>query len=146
MTTRITATITLALIALTAACAGVGTVRRGYTTTSTGTTTFKADSIDYRSNLTRIYGKLKGIPHTAGRIDSMTVTVQGRTPAAWTDVDGIDMKRWWQWEDEDEIAVEIDFPPMTPTDSIVIDVKGPRGDSRWIVKTRQAKKQRKAKR
>lgn len=42
---------------------------RGYESSSDNGLNFQVDSIDYRSDLTRVYGKLTGRPHTSNRID-----------------------------------------------------------------------------
>lgn len=97
------------------------------------------DSIDFRSDLTRIYGKLIGTPHTSNRIDRLTLTAGTDAPCTSTDIDGIDMKRWFQWEDSFRIPVEIDFPVLNPSVSgITIVADGPKGSSKWVV-TRSGK-------
>ena len=49
-------------------------VERRYRTTASQHITLVVDSIDYRQDLTRVYGKLIGTPHTSQRIDAMTLT------------------------------------------------------------------------
>lgn len=92
----------------------------------------KADSIDYRSDLTRLYGRLSGMPHTSHRIDSVSIKVDGRGYAA-TDIDGVDLKRWFQWEEDGEIPVEIDFPKLTVGKKANVEAVTPRGVSIWIL-------------
>lgn len=80
-------------------------VVRGYASMTSGPLTLTVDSVDYRADLTRLYGKLSGRPHTSQRLDGAAMD-----GAAATDIDGIDFKRYFQWEDDGVIAVEIDFP------------------------------------
>ena len=84
------------------------------------------DSIDYRTDLTRLYGKLIGVPHTSQRIDALTLSSASKTYQA-VDIDGVDFKRWFQWEDDGIIAVEIDFDVMSPVKHGVITINTPRG-------------------
>lgn len=93
------------------------------------------DSVDYRKDLTRLYGRLVGEPHTSQRIDRITLESSG-LPFSSTDIEGVDMERWFQWEDDGSIPVEIDFPAMKPAKTVTIKVEGPRGVSLWTV-TRQ---------
>lgn len=91
-----------------------------------------ADSIDCRSDLTRLYGRLAGMPHTAQRIDTLTIKIDNRAYGS-TDIDGIDLKRWFQWEDEGEIPVEIDFPRLRLGKSATVEAVSPRGNCRWTL-------------
>jgi len=84
------------------------------------------DSIDYRSDLTRVYGKLIGKPHTSQRVDSISMTVAGTRYSA-SDIDGVDFRRWFQWEETGNIAVEIDFEAMTPIGRGELNVATARG-------------------
>ena len=99
---------------------------------STGTPELKVDSIDYRSDLTRVYGTLTGTPHTSHRIDAIKMQHNG---AIATDVDGIDFKRWFQWEEDGELRVEIDFPVMKQRSAFVMEATTPRGTTVWTVET-----------
>lgn len=74
-----------------------------------GGMTLRVDSIDFRKDLTRAYCRISGKPHTAHRIDAVTLTAGTRVLAA-TDIDGIEMKHYFQFEDDGSIALEIDFP------------------------------------
>ncbi len=94
---------------------------------------FAVSKIEFRPDLTRIYGRLIGCPHTSGRIDALTVSLPGGKTMASTDIDGVDMKRYFQWEDENYIEVEIDFPPMKKPQTMTVSVVGPNGNSRWII-------------
>lgn len=101
-------------------------VERKYKASASQHITLKVDSIDYRQDLTRLYGKLIGVPHTSQRIDGLTLTVSER-PYAAIDIDGVDFKRWFQWEDDGVICVEIDFEPMRPLKHGVITINTARG-------------------
>lgn len=65
-------------------------------------------------HIVRVSATLTSMPHTSWRIDSITADVPGKGTVGASDIDGIDFKRYFQWEDEGEINLEIDFP----TDSI----------------------------
>lgn len=92
------------------------------------------DSIDFRTDLTRVYARLKGTPHTASRINSILMSI-GAQQLTMTDLDGVDPERWFQWEDSPYLPVEIDFPAVKKhNDKIVFIITGPRGKSTWIVK------------
>ena len=112
--------------------------------TSTGSLTLLADSVDFRSDLTRVYGRLSGRPHTSNRIDFISVRGSEGAETESSDIDGVDMKRWFQWEDDGIIPVEIDFPAMKPLTYMVITVQGPRGESIWKI-TNRTKKSKKRK-
>lgn len=87
------------------------------------------DSIMYRNDVTRLYGKLVGKPHTSWRIDSMKINGQ-----EILDIDGVDLRRWFQWEDEGEIAVELDCQPSDAAlTKFQINTFGPKGDISWTV-------------
>lgn len=94
---------------------------------------FKIEKIDYRDDLTRVYGFLIGKPHTSGRIDEMIFVASTGEKLNATDIDGIDMKRWFQWEDDNAIYVEIDFPPMKIQSEFTIMLSGPKGPSKWTI-------------
>lgn len=70
--------------------------------------TATVDSVSYRADLTRVYCRVVGKPHTSQRIDSVSCAA-----GSATDIDPIYFGRAFQWEDEGEIALEIDFPPVT---------------------------------
>ncbi|MEZ3466559.1 hypothetical protein [Muribaculum intestinale] len=101
-------------------------VERRYRTTASQHITLVVDSIDYRQDLTRVYGKLIGTPHTSQRIDAMTLT-SGSNAHEAVDIDGVDFSRWFQWEEDGVIAVEIDFEAMAPVRDGVITINTPRG-------------------
>lgn len=70
--------------------------------------TIRIDSISCREDLSRVYCKAIGRPHTSNRIDG--VMLDGKIAA--TDIDPIYFERAFQFEDEGEIILEIDFPAL----------------------------------
>lgn len=105
------AALTAAIAAV--ACTSYGEVVRHYRSEPAAAdqpVEFTVDSIDFRKSLTRVYGRLTGRPHTSGRIDGATlVTDRGSLTA--TDIDGVDFERYYQFEDDGTIPLEIDFTP-----------------------------------
>lgn len=102
---------------------------RGFESASDDTLGFKVDSIDYRKDLTRVYGRLTGRPHTSARIDGVSMTVGASPARECTDIDGVDFNRYFQWEDGGEIGVELDFAPVKPAQSGRVTFATPRGKS-----------------
>lgn len=98
-----------------------------------GSIGLRISKIEYRQDLTRIYGELIGKPHTAARIDEIVLLSAGRT-FKWTDIDGFDAMRYFQWEDDGRIAIEIDFPPMKPLTVFELRASGPNNENLWTVK------------
>lgn len=74
-------------------------------------TVVKIDSVEWRDDLTRVYCRIIGTPHTSDRVDGVRMTVGKRVYEA-TDIDGVDFRRYFQWEDEGMIPLEIDFPAV----------------------------------
>lgn len=73
------------------------------------------------SGVSRIAFELVSIPHTSSRIDSVTAVINGRRVVA-SDIDGVDFKCYFQWEDNGVIPVEVDFPrhdKFMPTDTVI---------------------------
>lgn len=72
---------------------------------------FKLKEIIRKSDddLIRICGELVGRPHTSARIDSITLK-SGHGQVTANDIDGIDFERYFLWEDDGKIYIEIDFP------------------------------------
>lgn len=103
-----------------------------------GSIGFIADSIEYRADVTRLYGKIKGRPHTANRIETLYGTF-GKIKYSSTDIDGVDMKRYFQWENSGLIPVEIDFPVVRTQTSFVLTLDGPRGESTWNIRSSNGK-------
>lgn len=79
------------------------------------TMSIAVDSVMQRDDVTRVYARLIGKPHTSQRIDSITLHAPKFLPAAIgaTDIDPIYFHRGFQWEDEAEMPVEIDFAPVS---------------------------------
>lgn len=50
-----------------------------------------------------------GIPHTSQRIDGVDLVIGPKVVKA-TDIDGVDFERYFQFEDEGVVMLEIDFP------------------------------------
>ncbi|MCM1076767.1 MAG: hypothetical protein NC411_05355 [Bacteroides sp.] len=110
-------------------------VIRNYVSTSDDILTFVVDSIDYRQDLTRVYGKLKGRPHTSNRVDEVQYIGSGTGSVAVSkDIDGVDFRRYFQWEDDGLIPVEIDFPAMKPDAGVQLLFKTAYGQSTTTVK------------
>lgn len=102
--------------------------------TTVGTLVFIADSIDFRSDLTRLYGKLSGFPHTSDRIDFISLSSENTSvPLQADDIDGVDFRRWFQWEEDGIIPVEIDFPSVKPSKTMIFHVGGPKGETKWQI-------------
>ena len=111
-------------------------------TKSTGLITFNITSVDYRDDLTRIKGTLVGRPHTSNRIDELIlITPSGKQYNA-TDIEGVDMKRYFQWEDNGNIDIEIDFAPMKTLKRFTVKATGPNGESQSeiLLKTKKKRK------
>lgn len=70
--------------------------------------TIRIDSISCREDLSRVYCKAYGRPHTSNRIDR--VKLDGKITA--TDIDPIYFERSFQFEDEGVIILEVDFPAL----------------------------------
>ncbi len=79
------------------------------------------DSVDFRTDLTRVYGRLIGRPHTAQRIDYVTLRTPGVVLAA-QEIDGVDLERYFQWEDDGVIPIEIDFAPSTKSNTVELEM------------------------
>ncbi|MCX4258773.1 MAG: hypothetical protein OSJ34_03520 [Muribaculaceae bacterium] len=83
----------------------------------------RVDKIN-NSNLdgvTRVCCTLTGNPNTSSRVDSCTLILGGQAYGS-LDIDGVDFKRYFQWEEDGQIPVEVDFPRHTgfkPEDKIV---------------------------
>lgn len=106
---------------------------------------FSVTKIEFRNDLTRIYGTLEGRAHTAARIDAMSVSLPDGRILQATDIDGVDFKRYFQWEDEGKIEVEIDFPAMKAPKNMTITLACPTGPCVWELKQSEPQKARKRK-
>lgn len=58
----------------------------------------------------RVTINIIGVSHTSSRIDSAKVMLHDGGVYAASDIDGVDFGRYFQWEDEGLIPVELDFP------------------------------------
>lgn len=129
LTLKAAAAVLTAAVACNTISAGGKTVR-GYTVTPQGDNPgigLALDSVEYRKDLTRVYCRIIGRPSTSHRIDSVAI---GGSPA--TDIDGVDMKRWFQWEEEGEISLEIDLAPAAVAPGeMEIFMLTPRGAAIW---------------
>lgn len=114
------------LFLLVAAMVAQARIERKYRTSAGAHISLIVDSVDYRTDLTRIYGKLIGRPHTSQRIDRVELKNGPRIYKS-TDIDGVDFNRWFQWEDEGVITVELDFEAMRPAENAQIVITTPRG-------------------
>lgn len=119
------------------ACVAVVPVKAGMirdcVSASDGTLTFVVDSIDCRKDLTRVYGRLEGRPNTSSRIDGVSLTPADGRLRQCTDIDGVDLNRYFQWEEDGVISVEIDFPPVRDMQSGQLTFTTPRGEgvTKW---------------
>ena len=66
-----------------------------------------------------------------------SVSVGGKETDA-SDIDGVDFRRWFQWEDDGLIPLEIDLPPMKPTATVKVYAVSPHGVATWIIKVGKA--------
>ncbi len=108
-------------------------VIRGYSTVGVKPLSIVVDSIDYRRDLTRVYCKAVGRPHTSNRIDAMKMILKDGSYVA-NDIDGVDFKRYFQWEDEGSIPLEIDFPPMKAVTPMRLEIVSPHGMGVILIK------------
>lgn len=108
-------------------------ILRDYESQSNGNLSFSVDSIDYRPDLTRVYGKLQGRPHTSNRIDDVKVITITESCSS-TDIDGVDFRRYFQWEDDGVIPIEIDFPAMKSGQGVQLIFNTPYGQSQTTAK------------
>ncbi|MDE7154507.1 MAG: hypothetical protein K2O00_08745 [Muribaculaceae bacterium] len=75
-----------------------------------------AISNDNSDGVTRMTVRLTSLPNTSSRVDSVTLVAPGGSRFLATDIDGIDFKRYFQWEDDGKVTVDVDFPRQTKTD------------------------------
>lgn len=71
--------------------------------------------------VTRLQCEIVGFPHTSQRIDGAFLKHNGKQLQA-TDIDGVDFNRYFQWEDDGVVTLEIDFPltkNLSPADSLI---------------------------
>ncbi|MBD5214312.1 MAG: hypothetical protein HDS75_05775 [Bacteroidales bacterium] len=60
--------------------------------------------------VSRMSVSLLGVPHTSARIDSAQIHRGDGDIMRASDIDGVDFQRYFQWEDDGIINVEVDFP------------------------------------
>lgn len=93
----------------------------------------EVDSVMFRDDVTRVYGKITGPHNTSARIDRIVLT-HGKERYVSNDIDGFDYERAFQWEEDGSIPVEIDFAPIKSRPEIfVISAETPRGTCLWSV-------------
>ena len=85
-----------ALSLIIVAVAAQARTERHYRTTAAKHINITVDSIDFRNDVTRMYAKLCGNPHTSQRIDEAMLRI-GTASFQARDIDGVDFKRWFQW-------------------------------------------------
>lgn len=119
----------LVLLGVTAVTPAQARMVRGCVSSTDGPLTFTVDSVDCRKELTRIYGRLEGRPHTSSRIDAVTLVTDKTPLRECTDMDGVDFNRYFQWEDDGTINVELDFGPVRNGESGQLTFTTPLGKS-----------------
>lgn len=101
-----------------------GKMRRQRTTVTTPATnpsfSFGITNIEYKQDddLVRVCGNLSGTPHASNRIDGVTLKAGDRQVDA-NDIDGVDFERYFIWEDDGNIYLEIDFPGYTQSKELL---------------------------
>ncbi len=94
----------------------------------------RVDSVMTRSDVTRVYATLMGEPNRAGRVDAITIVTEKGVTADAVDIDGVDFRRWFQWEEEGALPLEIDFPAGTrPGSSWTITLSSQLGPLKWQI-------------
>lgn len=117
----------IALVSILLPLSASAKVERGYHSESKPGLSFVVDSVDYRKDLTRVYGRLIGAPHTSGRIDRISLAAPSGTMMC-SDIDGVDFNRYFQWEASGVINTEMDFPAMRPAPKFEVTFRTPRGE------------------
>lgn len=90
--------------------------------------------VGFRKDLTRVYCSFVARPHTAHRIDKVTL---GGIEAI--DIDGVDMGRYFQTEESGRIDLEIDFPPMKPCSPVTLDLTTAAGKISVVIERKGSK-------
>lgn len=113
-----------------AECRGADRMLYAFAQKYSGPLKVEVDSALVRPGLVRIYCRLIGRPHTSQRIDAVSVRRNDSLMSEATDIDGVDFRRWFQWEDSGIISVEIDFIALTSLkNGHVMKFLTPRGES-----------------
>ncbi len=97
--------------------------------------TLSVDSIEMRSDVARIYGHIYGTPNTSARIDGFFIKPDARAVPLGTkiveeeatDIDGFEFTHRFQWEEDGDIPVEIDFNPIPVADVYYMRITHPNG-------------------
>lgn len=97
-------------------------------------------NVEFRSDLTRVYVTLTGRPHTSYRIDFVRMILPSGKDLAFTDIDGIDAKRYFQWETDGVIDLEIDFPAVKAVNSFCLEFSGLDGEKLTASYSKKASK------
>lgn len=97
------------------------------------------DSVVFTNEYTRIYGQLYGKPHTSCKIEDITINAGKNNYQAY-DVEGFDLKRWFQWEDSGIIPIELDFSPMKAIDNFTLTFNSSRQIMTWNVTNKNIRK------
>lgn len=105
---------------------------RNYRLSAARHLTLTVDSISYRASLTRVYGKFVGRPHTSQKLHGITIECKGKKYEA-NDIDGVDFDRWFQWEDDGMIPVEIDFPRTPSLNNAIMIISTEKGVDRCSI-------------
>ena len=108
--------------------------------------TLTVDSIEFRSDLVRLYGHLLATPHTSARIHEITGSEGDKVlaPAEMksypaNDIDGFAFTHRFQWEDDGDLPIEIDFPAFQPLNAFLISATTPTGHVTWALRRTSAK-------
>lgn len=97
--------------------------------------TITIDSIDFRSDLARVYGHLLGTPNTSSRIDGFIIQPDPKAVAPGTktdeqkatDIDGFEFTHRFQWEEDGDLPIEIDFPKLPEANAYLLRIAYPGG-------------------
>lgn len=97
----------------------------------------EVDSVMFREDVTRVYGRITGPHNTSARIDRIELR-NGNETYVSNDIDGFEYTRAFQWEEDGALPVEIDFAPIVSRPSIfLINAQTPKGVCTWsVTKTR----------
>lgn len=145
MRKEIIAAITAAAATLSMSAATPGDVMmRGYRVSQGSNTPaavksigLEIDSISFRKDLTRVYGKITGPHNRSAQIDKIELR-SGTNKYESNDIDGFDYQRAFQWEEDGSIPVEIDFPAIASRPSLfTIIAATPKGTCMWSVAKRR---------
>lgn len=80
----------------------------------------EVDSVDFRPDLTRVYGRFIGTPHVGINVKQVVLTTDTGRHLVATDTDGFDLNKYFQFEETPAFDVEMDFEPTTPAGDITL--------------------------